>query len=76
MDALNALLKEVIGMFVDDGSLAVAISCNVAAAIFVSFRFTRFGGCGYPLCGLPHRSDRRRHSERATKLRSTTSNAR
>jgi uncharacterized membrane protein len=39
MDTLNALLKEAIGMFVDDGSLAIAILTIVAIAALVSFRF-------------------------------------
>jgi hypothetical protein len=39
MDTLNALLKETIGMFVDDGSLAIAILTIVAIAALVSFRF-------------------------------------
>jgi uncharacterized membrane protein len=39
MDILKALLKEAIGMFVDDGSLAIAILIIVAVAAWVSFRF-------------------------------------
>jgi hypothetical protein len=39
MDTLNALLKEAIGMFVDDGSLAIAILIIVAVATWVSLRF-------------------------------------
>jgi uncharacterized membrane protein len=39
MDTLNALLKEAIGMFVDDGSLAIAILTIVAVAAWVSFGF-------------------------------------
>jgi hypothetical protein len=39
MNALNALLDEVVGMFVDDGSLAIAILAIVAVAGWVSMRF-------------------------------------
>lgn len=39
MDILKALLKEAIGMFVDDGSLAIAILIIVAVAAWVSVRF-------------------------------------
>jgi hypothetical protein len=39
MDILKALLKEAIGMFVDDGSLAIAILTIAAIAAWVSFRF-------------------------------------
>jgi hypothetical protein len=38
MNTLNALLKEAIGMFVDDGSLAIAILTVVAIAAWVSLR--------------------------------------
>ena len=39
MDILKALLREAIGMFVDDGSLAIAILTIVAIAAWVSFQF-------------------------------------
>jgi hypothetical protein len=39
MDALNGLLKEAIGMFIDDGSLAIAILVVVAIAAWISFQF-------------------------------------
>ncbi len=39
MDTLKALLNEAIGMFVDDGSLALAILVIVAVATCVSFQF-------------------------------------
>jgi hypothetical protein len=38
MDVVNTLLKEAIGMFVDDGSLAIAILIIVAIAAWISFR--------------------------------------
>jgi hypothetical protein len=53
MDILKALLKEAIGMFVDDGSLAIAILTIVAIA-WVSFRFEQGSlDRGDSLCGLP-----------------------
>ena len=39
MNTLNALVDEVLGMFVDDGSLAIAILVVVALAGWVSLRF-------------------------------------
>jgi len=39
MDILKAVLKEAMGMFVDDGILAIAILTIVAVAAWVSFRF-------------------------------------
>ena len=39
MKTLNALVDEVLGMFIDDGSLALAILAIVAFAIWISFRF-------------------------------------
>jgi hypothetical protein len=39
MDTLKALLDEAIGMFVDDGSLAIALLVIVAVAAWVSFQF-------------------------------------
>jgi hypothetical protein len=39
MKTLNALINEVFGMFVDDGSLAIAILVMVAVAAWVSMRF-------------------------------------
>ena len=39
MDTLKTLLDEVIGLFVDDGSLAIGILAIVAFAAWVSFRF-------------------------------------
>jgi hypothetical protein len=39
MDTLKALLDEAIGMFVDDGSLAIALLVIVAIATWVSLQF-------------------------------------
>jgi uncharacterized membrane protein len=39
MDTLKVLLQEAIGMFVDDGSLAIAILIVVAVAAWASFQF-------------------------------------
>ena len=39
MNTLNALVDEFLGMFVDDGSLAIAILVIVAAATWISMRF-------------------------------------
>jgi carbon starvation protein CstA len=39
VNILKALLKEAIGMFVDDGSLAIAILIIVAIAAWVAFQF-------------------------------------
>ena len=39
MNTIRALLDELVGMFVDDGSLAIAILAVVAVAGWVSLRF-------------------------------------
>jgi uncharacterized membrane protein YgdD (TMEM256/DUF423 family) len=39
MNTLNALIDEVLGLFVDDGSLALATLAIVALAGWVSLRF-------------------------------------
>lgn len=39
MNTLKALLDEVLGMFVDDGSLAIAIMVIVAVAAWISISF-------------------------------------
>ena len=39
MKTLNALLDEVLGMFVDDGSLAIVILAIVGLASWISIRF-------------------------------------
>ena len=39
MSTLNALVDELLGMFVDDGSLAIAILATVALAGWISMRF-------------------------------------
>lgn len=39
MEILKALIKEMIGMFVDDGSLALAILLVTGCAAFVALRF-------------------------------------
>jgi hypothetical protein len=39
MNTLNALIDELLGMFVDDGSLAIAILVIVAVAAWISMRF-------------------------------------
>jgi RNA-splicing ligase RtcB len=38
MDTLKAVLKEAVGMFVDDGSFAIAILIIVAVAAWASFQ--------------------------------------
>jgi hypothetical protein len=39
MDAIKALLRQGVALFVDDGSLAIAILITIAVAAWASFRF-------------------------------------
>lgn len=46
MNTLNALIDELLGMFVDDGSLAIAILAVVLLAAWVSMRFESLTAVG------------------------------